>query len=504
MRTFGTLEYALVLGYLLLVAGVGSAFYRKKSTSKEYFLGGRSIAWLPVGISIMAADLSAISVMGTPAWGYRHNLELLVAVFGYPLVAVIVIYVFIPFYSRLNLYTAYEYLEKRFDIRVRLLTSFLFQVLRGAHVAIVIYAPSLVINLVTGLPVWKCILLMGLFTTFYTYLGGMKAVIWTSVIQFCTVMLGMVLIPVFALRHIPGGLGVTYQTALDAGRLKLFNFATNPAELTSFWTCFLGGMVLHLTPLATDQAILQSLFTTKSVKECNQSIITKAVLVIPTTLLLFLVGTALFVFYHFNPTHIGKLTIDDAIMPFFAVNTLPGPIAALIIAAIFAASMAVMSAGVNSLTTATTMDFYRRLFHPQESPQHYAKVGRIGAACWGLGMTLLALFAGRLGALALAYNKVSSFVSGPLLGIFVLATTTARATATGSLIGGAAGSVVVAFVGLETRWSFFWQGPIGLAVTVVTGYLVSCLMSPPPASKVRGLVMGQGNVEEALTDHEGS
>jgi SSS family transporter len=502
MRPFGTLEYALVLGYLLLVAGVGSAFYRKESTSKEYFLGGRSIAWLPVGISIMAADLSAISVMGTPAWGYSHNLELLVAVFGYPLVAVIVIYVFIPFYAGLNLYTAYEYLERRFDIRVRLLTSFLFQVLRGAHVALVIYAPSLVINLVTGLPVWKCILLMGLFTTFYTYLGGMKAVIWTSVIQFCTVMLGMTLILVFALRHIPGGLGVAYHTALDAGRLKLFNFATNPAELTSFWACFFGGMVLHLAPLATDQAILQSLFTTKSVKACNQSIITKAVLVIPTTLLLFLVGTALFVFYHFHSRQISKLTIDDAVMPFFAINTLPGPIAALIVAAIFAASMAVMSGGINSLTTATTIDFYKRLFRPHESPQQYTRVGRVGTACWGLGMTLLALCAGRLGALALAYNKVSSYISGPLLGIFLLATTTARTTATGSLIGAVTGSAVVACISLETHWSFFCLGPIGVVATVVTGYLVSCFMSPPPASKIRGLVMGQGNVAEALADHE--
>ena len=500
MRPFGTLEYALVLVYLLIVAGVGSAFYRKKSTSKEYFLGGRSIAWLPVGITIMAADLSALSVMGTPAWGYSHNLELLVAIFGYPLVAVIAIYVFIPFYSKLNLYTAYEYLERRFDIKVRLVTSILFQVLRGAHVALVIYAPSLVINLVTGLPVWKCILLMGLFTTFYTYLGGMKAVVWTSVIQFGTVMLGMALILVLALRQIPGGVGGAYHTALEAGRLKVFNFSLNPAELTSFWACLLGGIVLHLAPLATDQAILQSLFTTKSVKACNQSIITKTFLMIPTTLLLFLVGTVLFVFYHFHPTRLGKLTIDDAIMPFFAVNTLPGPIAALIVAAIFAASMAVMSGGINSLTTATTIDFYKRLLRPHESPQQYARVGRIGTACWGLGTTLLALYAGRLGALALAYNRVSSFISGPLLGIFLLATTTARTTATGSLIGAAAGSAVVAWVGLGTRWSFFWQGPIGLVVTVVTGYLVSRLMNPPPAAKIRGLVMGQGNVADVPGD----
>src|SRR5512139_3832678 len=124
MKGFTTLDYVLVVGYLLTIAAIGSSFYKRKSTAKDYFLGGRSMSWLPVGISLVAADLSAITLMGP-----------------------IVIKVFVPFYSRLNLYTAYEYLERRFSLPVRLLTSVLFQVLRGAHVAIVIYAPSLVINL---------------------------------------------------------------------------------------------------------------------------------------------------------------------------------------------------------------------------------------------------------------------------------------------------------------------------------------------------------------------
>ena len=502
MRQFGLVSYIVVIGYLVLVASIGSAFYKKKSTSKEYFLGGRSMSWLPVGISILAADLSAITVMGCPAWGFRHNLALLVVAFGYPLVAPIVIYVFVPFYAKLNLYTAYEYLERRFDLKVRLLTSFLFQVLRGVHVAIVSYAPALVINLVTGLPVWKCILMMGLFTTFYTLLGGMKAVIWTSVIQFCTVTLGMGLVFVFSLSHIQGGLAVAYRTALDAGRLRLFNFSTDPTDLTSFWACILGGAVLCLAPLTTDQVILQRLFTTKSVKDCRQSIIAQAVLVVPTTLLLYLVGTALFVFYHYNPTHLKGFPLDDAVMPFFAVHELSGVRSGLIVAAILAASMAVMSAGINSLTTATTVDFYQRVFHPNETPLHYAVVGRIGSVGWGLGMTLLALFAGRLGALVLAYNKVASFIAGPLLGIFLLATMTARATASGSLIGAGVGTLVVAFVNFGTKWSFFYQGPIGVVVTIVAGYLASLLTSPPPAEKVRGLVMWHGEVGEAATAEE--
>ena len=378
MKGFAFLDYLVVIGYLCAIAAFGSSFYRRKTTPEEYFLGGRSMSWLPAGISIIAADLSAITIMGTPAWNYKHNLELVWAAFGYPLMAPLVIFVFVPFYSKLNLYTAYEYLERRFSLSVRLLTSLLFHILRGMHVALVIYAPSLVINMVTGLPVWECILFMGCFTTFYTALGGMRAVIWTDVIQFCAVSVGVLLIFYTALHHVSGGAIAAYGTALEAGRLRLFNFSTDPRELTSFWACIIGGSILCVAPLTTDQAVLQRLFTTKSAADCRQSVILQSILLVPITLLLSLTGIALFAYYHDNPGRLAGLNADDAIMPFFAVRELSPGVSGLIIASIFAASMSVMSAGINSLTTATTVDFYQRVFHPGRSPEHYARVGRIG------------------------------------------------------------------------------------------------------------------------------
>jgi len=264
-----------------------------------------------------------------------------------------------------------------------LLTSLLFHILRGMHVALVIYAPSLVINMVTGLPVWECILFMGCFTTFYTALVGMRAVIWTDVIQFCAVSVGVLLIFYTALHHVSGGAAAAYRTALEAGRLRLFNFSTDPRELTSFWACIIGGSILCVAPLTTDQAVLQRLFTTKSAADCRQSVILQSILVVPITLLLSLTGIALFAYYHDNPGRLAGLNADDAIMPFFAVRELSPGVSGLIIASIFAASMSVMSAGINSLTTATTVDFYQRVFHPGRSPEHYARVGRIGTLAWG-------------------------------------------------------------------------------------------------------------------------
>ncbi|NWG12630.1 MAG: sodium/solute symporter [Acidobacteria bacterium] len=500
MKGFTALDYGLVVLYLVGIAAIGSSFYRRKSTAKDYFLGGRALSWIPVGISLVAADLSAITIMGVPAWSYKHNIELLVLAFGYPLMVPVVIKVFVPFYSRLNLYTAYEYLERRFSLAVRVVTSALFQILRGMHVAIVIYAPSLVISIVTGLPVWQCILFMGGFTTFYTTLGGMKAVIWTDVIQFVVVSAGVFLIFYNTLGRIQGGIPHAYQAAVAAGKLRLLNFSSDPSQLTSVWALLVGGFVLSMAPVTTDQAIIQRLFTTKSTKDCRQSIILQSLIIIPITTTLYLAGVALFVFYQSHPERVGGLANADAVMPFFAVHELPAGVSGLVIAAIFGASMAVMSAGINSLTTATSVDFYQRLCNPLASPHQVARIGRIGTAAWGLAMTGMALLAGRLGELAIAYNLVSSHLSGPLLGIFLLAVLTSRTTAMGALAGSAAGVVVVALASALTQWSFFYFAPIGVAVTVCGGYLASLFMSPPPPEKIHGLVLGQGQIEALSRD----
>lgn len=503
MKGFTALDSMTVIAYLLGISVIGSLFYQRRSTAKDYFLGGRSMSWLPVGISIIAADLSAITVMGNPAWSYQHNLEIIWQSFGYLIVAPVVILVFAPFYTRLNLYTAYEYLEKRFNLQVRIVTSVLFQVLRCAHVAIALYAPSLIIAFVTGLPEWQCVLIVGAFTILYTTLGGMRAVIWTSVIQFCTVFGGILLVTYVAISHVNGGFATVYRTALDADRLKLFDFSFDPTHVTSFWACIIGGSLLSIAPMTTDQAILQRFFTTKSYDDCKQAIIFQSILVIPIQLLLFFAGTGIYVFYYYHRSHLAGLTNNDAIMPFFAVHELPSGVSGLLIASICAASMAVMSAGLNALATATTVDIYQRLYRPKETSQHYAKVGRIGTACWGAVATFVALFAKRLGALLLSYMKVSSFISGPLFGVFALAVFSKRTTSKGALIGAGVGTVAVATIALRTEWSFFYHGPIGTAVTMVVGYGASLFMNAPPVDKIKGYVMGQGisQVGESETVH---
>lgn len=486
-------RFTLIL-YLVAIAAFGSSFYRRRATAREYFLGGKSMGWLPIGISIIAADLSAITVMGTPAWVYKHDLTLMWVTVGYPLVAPVVIIVFVPFYSRLNLYTAYEYLERRFNLHVRSVTSGLFQLLRSWHVAVAIYGPALVIHLVSSMSVAECVLLMGLFTTFYTTLGGMKAVIWTDVIQFTTIIIGSIYIVVKALQKTPGGLVSAYSVAHLAGRMRLFDLSLNPHDTTTLWACLIGGAFLSLGPLTTDQAILQRLFTAKSGKDFRQSVILQAFLIMPVLALMNCIGLALFVFYHAHPGRLSHLHNLDALVPYFILTELPSGIAGLVVAAIFAASMAVMSAGINSLTTAFSVDYYSRLIRPGRSAQHYAIVGRIGTAAFGCVVTLLTLVAGQAGDLAVAYLRVSTVLIGPMLGIFLLGILTRRANSAGTLIGALVGGLAVLSVSTMTDWSFFYFGAIGTLVTWAAGYAASLLFPAPMPEKIEGLVKGVGKV----------
>jgi solute:Na+ symporter, SSS family len=481
----------IVLGaYIVTVGTIGSLFYRKKSSASEYFLGGRVMNFIPVAISLVAADLSAISYMGIPAWGFTHNLELFLQTIVFLAVVPIVMYVFLPFYSRFNFYTGYEYLERRFDLKTRLLGSALFLLTRGGHVAIVIYAPSMVLSLLTGVPLYSCILVMGAVTTLYTTLGGMKAVIWTDVLQFSILVSGIITVFWLSITKIPGHLHGFFQIASEYGRFHMFNFTLDPTVLTGFWPMILGGGTLILSTMGTDQAYLQRYFATKSLEEGRKSVLLDGLIVVPVGLLLFLLGTAIFVFYHVHPDHLVGLPNVDVILPFFVIHELPGVLSGFLIASIFAASMAVMSAGINSLTTVTTVDFYQRLFRRGDAGPNVVLVGRLGTIGWGVAATVGALYANRLGPLTNAFNVINSYLGGPILGIFLLGMLTRRAKGTATVCSAFIGVLTVAFVGWKSHYSFYYFSLIGIVVTYVVGYLLSLIGVAPDLEKLRGLVQG--------------
>jgi len=495
-KMFSPTDWFILATYVAAISLVGSLFYRKGATSKEFFLGGRRMTAVPVAISLVAADMSAISYMGAPAWTYQHNLELVWSSWSYVFVAPVVMFLFMPFYSRFKFYTAYEYLERRFDLKTRLLGSAIFLLMRASHVAIVIYAPSLILSLITGLPLVGCVLMMGLCTTLYTTLGGMKAVIWTDVMQFSTLMIGLFTVTWLSISHVPGGIPMVWRVVNDAGRLHLLNFSTDLSQLTTFWSAGIGGAFMALSTLGTDQAYLQRYFTTRSLKDGQRSILLDAIIVVPVSLLLYSVGPILYTFYHFNPDKLKQLPATDAILPFFVMTQLGGWLSGLVIASIFAASMAVMSAGINALTTATTVDFYKRLLRPNCSDADAVLVGRIGTVAWGMLATIAAVFVGRLGPIINAFNLINSFLGGPILGIFLLGMLTRRARGTAAMVGAVAGFASVSLLHWKTEISFFYYAIVGTLITLGTGRLIAQLQPARDESELGGLVLGMDSLPE--------
>jgi len=318
----------------------------------------------------------------------------------------------------------------------------------------------------------------------------MKAVIWTDVMQFSILLTGLIAVAFLSISHVSGGIPTVWRVAREAGRFHLLNFSTDLRQVTTLWATVIGGGFMALSTLGTDQAYLQRYFTTSSLKAGQRSILLDAVIATPVSLLLYSVGPVLYTFYRFNPVHLNGLPTEDALLPFFVVKELGGLLSGLVIASIFAASMAVMSAGINALTTATTVDFYKRLVRPNCSDTQAVLAGRLGTVAWGALATLGALLAPRLGPIINAFNIINSFLGGPILGIFLLGMLSKRARGTGAISGAAIGLAVVSLLAWKTQVAFFYYAIVGTVVTFGCGWFLSLLLPAPDTSELIGLVRG--------------
>jgi len=484
------LDIAVVVVYLAVVVGKGVAFTKKQKGVDDYFLAGRKMGWFAVGISIMASVFSAITYLGGPAETFRHDLQYTTGFISVPFVVAIVVVVFLPFYYNLNIYTAYEYLERRFSLPMRLTASAFFMFWRLSWMALVLYAPSLALSEFLGLDWRISILVTGLGSTLYTVLGGITAVIWTDVMQFFVLVAGIVAVAIMCIIKIDGGLPAIYNIAHQNNKLVLFDFRFDPTLRLTFWSVLLGGFVANLSAYATDQVAVQRYLTTTDLRASKQSLIFNAGIIIPICLGFYWVGTMLWVFYHVHPHLLAgfDMTHPDRILPFFVVQNLPVGLRGLVVAALFAATMSSVDSGINSITTTTLMDFFKQLSRRHLSDSAQLLKARKWTIFWGMFITGLAIGVGYWGATLVEMSqKLAGWFMGPLLGIFLLAIFTRRATAPASFIGAALGFGTVLYVGFGTEISFMLYSVIGCLVTVVTGMLLSYLWTAPPPEKTEGL-----------------
>ena len=354
--------------------------------------------------------------------------------------------------------------------------------------ALVTYAPALALEQVTGLPLWFSIICTGTLTTVYTTLGGMKAVIWTDVVQFVVLFGGQLVILCVAVARIPHGLAGVYHLG-QAGHKFELSLSLDPSVRVTLWGLLLGGAVINLVQLATDQVSVQRYLTATSLKEAQRALWLKFWLLIPVFIVFYVTGLVLYAFYqiHGDPLAAGHITKADQILPYFVIHELPAGLPGLLIAAIYSGTMSATSSGINALTTATLVDFRQRLSRkPPTTDAQQLRLARYLTIAYGALVIVLAFGVSRLGALIEASNKAIGLVGGPLLGLFLLGMLVKRATAWGAVVGWFAGVVAVIPVCFFSGTSWLWYGVVGCGVTFLVGWLASLLFSflrPAPVTE---------------------
>lgn len=477
---FTWIDYAVIAVYLFLSIYIGLHSSRKTTDSDDYFLGGRQQHWFPVAISIISAELSAISYMGVPGWVYEKDLSYFMLTFLFPLVIFLIIRLFIPIYRKLKLVSVYEYLEKRYNLYVRAFTALLFMLLRVGHMATAIYAPSLVLQEIAGIPLIPSITIIGVAVTFYTLKGGIRAVIWTDFMQFFVLIGGALVILAFAFAGLNWDLGYMWRMAGD--HTRMFDFSFDLHEEITVWALAANQAVFYLTNYATDQVVAQRYFTTGSERETRKAMMTSAYITVPVVALLLLIGVALTAYYAVQPELAQSLTRGDRIMPHFAVNVLPVGAKGVLIAGIFAATMSVISAGVNSLSAVLLQDFLIRFgVTKRDREVAHARLVTLG---FGLVITATAFFVDQLGPVVAAFGKLSSFFMGPICAFFLLGVISKRANSGGVITGAVAGLLATIWVANFTSISWLWWIVVGFLVSMGVGWTVSLLFQKPAEAQI--------------------
>jgi len=484
---FGLVNYLALFLYLGGMVWFGGSFARKNKSTDDFFRGGQRIPWWAAGVSIFATMLSSITFMAIPAQAYSVGWNLFLAN-SYVLITPLVTLVFLPFYRTLNVTSAYEYLERRFNAASRMIASGLFILFQCGRVAIVLFLPSLALATVSNMDVLTSILLMGLLCVIYTVLGGIEAVIWTDFVQTLILMGGAIWALVAIVLRVDGGAGAVVQEAAAQGMF----FQTVPWALdvavASGWLIMLGGIFNNLFPYTASQDIVQRYVTTPDRKTAARAIWTNALMAIPAQAIFFAIGTALFVFYRHHPERLDPTVQTDGIFPLFIVNELPAGLAGLIVAGIFAAAQSTLAGSLNSIATVWVTDFHRRL-RPQTSDAACLKLARWVTAIVGIVGTGIAVVLAKADIRSLweTFIAVIGLFGGTISGLFLLGVFSRRAHGAGALVGAIASALVVGYAYLNhvNLWLYSF---IGVGSCMVAGWAASLLL-PGPRTAPEGLTV---------------
>ncbi|QDT41819.1 Sodium/glucose cotransporter [Gimesia alba] len=514
------LDYGVILAYLLVSIGLGIYFGRNQSR-KEFFAAGNSMGWLPVGLSVMATLFSANSFVMYPSIAYGSGLRISLFLIAVSLMAPLVLWVFIPVYARLNCQTAYEYLERRYHVSVRSLASGLFIFLRIGWMASATYAASIVLANVMQVSQLWVIIVLGIVSIFYTMLGGLRAVMWTDVIQFFIFSLTIILTLGLILAQTDNGVSGVISTYFEGRSNLLVDFTPSLTLEYGSWAVLIGLFLEALSAFGADQVAVQRYIAARSERTSQVGFMINVIGMWTVVPGLLAIGVGLYSHYHQFPEQMvsvlatelngelpdwradaagaGKgmtvpqfyesypeyvaediqaLKLQDQALPQYVRLHFPPGVVGLFLVALMAAVMSSIDSGIHSVTTALMVDFRDRHFLHLKPDNNKMEVFQDRALVVLIGVLsiVLACNVGEMGDVFAIGKKVTAGFGGPLLAVFILALFFKNSTTAGVLVGTFSGAVItITLMYISSDWFSVWFWPIGFGLTMVIGVIVSLL-----------------------------
>jgi SSS family solute:Na+ symporter len=493
------IDLIIIFGYLIGIVLFGAWFARKQKTTKDYFLGDRSVPWWAVAASIVATETSTITFISVPGIAFARggNFQFLQLVFGYLLGRIVIALLFIPSYFRGELMTVYQLLDRRFGGRIKVLAASLFVVMRNIADGIRLLLTAIVLaavytsfqpNANAETIIVASVVLIGAAMIVFTYFGGMEAVIWVEVIQLGIYIVGAVAAAVILTSSIDGGLSTAVATATQYGKFSLFDFSLDFTKTFTFWAGLIGGCFLTMSTHGTDQYLVQRYLCTDRPKRAAAALLTSGAIVLGQFIGFLFIGVLLFAFYHpftdpayaTAPATAFPFTGGDRVFPDFITRHLPPGLSGLVVAAIFAAAM---SSSLNAIAATAMNDLYKPL-RPQATDKHYLKVSHLLTLFWGVVQIAVALVLRNRNrsALDLALS-IASLINGPILGVFLVGVFLRRVSQTPALIGMVVSMAAMLYIYFVTRIAWTWYVFIGSGITLVVAWLASLAFASAPKSR---------------------
>jgi len=477
-----TIDYAIIVAYLIGIAIFGIISGGKQRSVKDYFMGSTAVPWWAVCFSIIAAETSTLTFISIPGLAYISNLNFLQVTFGYLIGRIIVAFVFLPAYYKGELKTAYSFLETRFGDKTRSFASIVFLFTRTAADGVRLAATAIPLYLMLQINQSLAVVIIALIALIYTYTGGVKGVIWVDVIQMFIYLGGAVVAMLFLLNYIPGGLSSVFNSTEIRSKLEVINWGFSGGIKGFFQQPYsligglVGGAFLSMASHGTDQLIVQRLLTTKSLKSSQKAIVGSGVIIIIQFALFLFVGVLLFMYYGTQNLHSFGASKPDEIFPLFIIKALPPGVTGIIIAGLFAAALSTLGGSISSLSSSTVLDLYLPLSKKEISEKKQLSISRVFTIIWTAMLLCSAfIFMKSPRSVVVIALSIASFTYGGLLGTFLLGILVKKSKQEDALAGFVAGIFIMITVISLKLVAWTWYTLVGVLATIIIGKLMSVL-----------------------------